>query len=78
MVPPARSTRGGAEDSIIIDDFQLPIADLAFLWSHENTELRKVTIWIARLQIGNRQLAIGNDFNRHRSRASSGHRGVDA
>jgi hypothetical protein len=28
-VPPARSTRGGAEDSIIIADFQLPIADLA-------------------------------------------------
>jgi hypothetical protein len=28
MVPPARSTRGGAEESIIISDFQLPIADL--------------------------------------------------
>src|SRR5215213_3004995 len=54
MVPPARSTRGGAEDSIIIADFQLPIADL-----FETKNARKVTIPIHHLQIGNRQLEIG-------------------
>src|SRR5882724_6709576 len=78
MVPPARSTLVGADDSIIIFDCQLPIADWRvsdykvrlkkFNTKRSNCKVQcrpsryQFQIANCKLQFGNRQLAIGKCY----------------